>query len=101
MAFDSAFRRSKEDQHLEFFGDVMKAMLDLGGYEEDAACGNFVVFVFGAKTCLAANNVVQLIFMVRALQVVTSSRKHVDPCAHGRNPQELKIRLLQTAAVLF
>jgi hypothetical protein len=64
-----AFGGREENQHCEFFRDVVKMMLHFGGDEHHTARGNFVVFLVNFEAGSSADHVIDLIFVMRPLQV--------------------------------
>src|SRR5579863_9894323 len=90
---DLALRGGEEYQHREFFGDVVEAVLDILGYEENIAGSDFAVFVTGAEAGAAAHHVVHLIFLMRALQVGGAGCEYVEPGTHRRHAEKLAVQL--------
>jgi hypothetical protein len=88
--------RGEEDQHRQ----VVEAVLDFGSYVDHAARGDFPVFIARAKTGTSADDVVQLIFVMRTLGIDGSSGEQVQTGAHGRHAQELAVQFAALCPLL-
>jgi hypothetical protein len=51
------FGGREEDQHGQFFADVVEAMADFRGHQNHATCGNFSILGSGLKMRAAADHV--------------------------------------------
>src|ERR1700722_2698854 len=90
---DSTLRRREEDQHRQFFRDVVKAVLDFRGNEQQASCGNLQVFLLSLEARSSPEHVIHLIFMMRMLRVGSSSLQHIQARAHGGDSHEFAVQL--------
>src|SRR5580692_5843887 len=93
-------RGSEENQRSQFFGDVVEVVLNFGGDKEHAAGGNGLILVSGFETRLAADNVVHLVFMMRALPVDSAGGEDVESCAHRGHAEELPVEFAALGPLL-
>ena len=94
-----ALCRREEHEYGKFFRDVVEAVLHFSGHEEHAASGNFLVFFSRSETCFPANDVVHLVFVMRALRIGGSGGQHIESCAHGGHAQKLAVQLAALGAL--
>jgi hypothetical protein len=91
------FGGSEEYEHGQFLLNIVEAMFNLGGYENDAAGGNFPVFIItiiiGFEARAAAEHVVEFVFAVWFLQVDAPGGQNVEARAHRRDAQEFQIAI--------
>jgi hypothetical protein len=95
-----SFRGRENYQDGKCLRDVVEMMLDLGGHEENAACRDLCFFSSGLKTSPATNDVIDFIFMMWALQIGCTYRKHIQAGTHEWDAQELVIEFGPLRALL-
>jgi hypothetical protein len=87
------FRRGEQHQQSDFFLDVVEAVFDAGGDEDDRSLVHGLVLRARAHPGLAVQYVVKLVLPVRRLPVGAACPQDVDAGAHRCNAQKLEIRV--------
>src|ERR1700691_5166608 len=69
-----SFRGRKENEHHDFFFDVVEVVRNFSSYVDHAAGGNFSIFPAGLEATASAHHVVHFVFMMRPLRIGASRR---------------------------
>src|SRR6266436_2838633 len=85
--------RREDDENPQLLGDRMKSVGDSGRGEYDAARLHSALLVTNANRGSAADDIVDLILLVRLLRIHPASRKDIQAEAERGRPEEFKIEL--------
>jgi hypothetical protein len=81
----------KEDQHFQFFLDVIKPVLTLCLDENDGTRAYLGVFGADLHAGAATDYVIQFILVVGLLRIGGAGAENIDPSAHCGNAQEFEV----------
>jgi len=90
----SGMLRSEEDEDVEVFFDVVEFMGDFSGNVEDRSGLGRIIPIAGGEATAAGDDVVDLVFEMRRLQVLGAGREVIESQAHFRNGQKLKVAVV-------
>ena len=85
--------RRPEDQYAKVLLDVVKAMLDTGGDKDKAARLHRAILSGDADDTASADDVVDLILLVRLLRIDASGRQDIQAEAERWHAEEFEIEL--------
>jgi hypothetical protein len=88
-----AFRRGEENQDLEFLTDIEEAMFDLGCDEDHAACFHCLLFSSHPHASGTANDVVDLVLLMRLLQIAAAGGQYVHTDTQSRDTKKFDVEL--------